>query len=115
MIRRPQYKGEADQVHSLPVDAASTLGIMCMIGTILPAKSLSNEALQTCRSILLSMERDGGPIEELVGKLQNGTKLTLEARTNGKFALKDIKPMFKKLGINFSRPGIEKDNHGTHT
>ena len=76
------------------------------MGTILPAKSLSNEALQASRTIFENLGKDV-PAFHLVGKLPDGTKLTLEPRSNGCFSLSDMKPMFKKLGIDFARQGKE--------
>lgn len=83
------------------MDAASTLGLVLILGTMLPAKSLGNEALQTCKAIFETLE-SGSPLQELVGFCPRGSKVTIEAR-NGRFAVKDLKPFFKKLGLNFSR------------
>ena len=88
--------------HCLPVDAASTLGVVCILGSILPAKSLSAEALTTSRSILQSLGLLCSPMP-LVAIQENGTKLTLPPRSDGKFALSDLKTMFKNLGLNFAR------------
>lgn len=75
-----------------------------MLGSILPAKSLSNDFLQECLKILSSLEDAAGkPLRELHGELGNGKKIVLEPRSNGKWNLHDLKPMFKKLSINFSR------------
>lgn len=106
-MRRQSYKGEIDQVYALPVDAASTLGILIVLGSILPAKSLGTEALQSCKSILDSMNQDI-PAHPLVAKLSDGGKLILEPLSNGKFALKDMKPMLKKIGINHARLGLNQ-------
>lgn len=101
-MRRVAYKGEGKITHCLPIDAASVQGIICILGSILPAKSLGSDALSTSIGILAAMEA-GVEMRELVAVLDSGDKLILECRSNGRFVLSDMKPMFKKLRINFAR------------
>lgn len=110
VMRRVAYKGEGKINHCLPIDAASVLGIICILGSILPAKSLGSDALNTSIGILAAME-SGAEIKELVAVLDSGDKLVLECRSNGRFALADMKPMFKKLNINFGRSGKTISNY----
>jgi len=104
-MRRQTYKGTNSITHSLPVDAVSTIGIVIVLGTILPATSLSNECVQCCRNILLSLE-GSAPIKELEIPFSNNRSMKLEAHSGGKFKVSEMKPLWKKLGLNFQRLGI---------
>lgn len=103
-MRKQTYKGNHVITHALPVDAASTAGIVLILGTILPATSLSMECVQTCRSILLNLEGDN-PVKEITIPLMHGLSMKLDSRGVGKFRISDIKPLWKQLGINFTRWG----------
>lgn len=88
-------------MYCLPIDCASTIGLVLILGTILPAKSLTPEALGHCKTILQTLE-NGSPLSEISGMGPNGV-LRIEANAEGKFPLCDLKPMFKKMGINYTR------------
>ena len=101
-MRRSSYKGEGTLKHALPIDAVSTIGIVCIMGSILPAKSLGNEALTQCRNTMGAMEANV-KFKPLEGEMPNGDFIVLEPRSSGKFVLSELKPMFKKLRIDFAR------------
>eukprot|EP00435_Cladocopium_sp_Y103_P061586 s902_g23.t1 len=102
VMRRSSYKGEETLKHALPIDAVSTLGIVCIMGSILPAKSLTTDSLTQCRSTLSAMEADV-KFQPLVGEMPNGDLMVLQPRSSNKFVLSELKPMFKKLRIDFAR------------
>lgn len=102
-MRRLQYKGGTKLNYTLPVDAASSIGILIVVGTILPAASLSSEALLECRKMLKALEAYSN-VREIVAIAPEGRELILEATPQGLFLLADLKHMFKKLGLNFARP-----------
>ncbi len=104
VMRKQTYKGSNIIKHALPVDAASTAGIVLVLGTILPATSLSLECVQACRTILLNLEGDN-PVKEITIPLTNGRSMKVESRAVGKFRVSDIKPLWKQLGLNFTRWG----------
>lgn len=109
-MRKQTYKGTNSITHSLPIDAVSTIGIAIVLGAILPATSLSNECVQSCRNILLSLE-GSSPVKELEIPLSGDRSMKFEARSGGKFKVSEIKPLWKKLGLNFQRPGIWVKKH----
>ncbi|CAK9112534.1 Uncharacterized protein SCF082_LOCUS52168, partial [Durusdinium trenchii] len=102
VMRRLQYKGGTKLNYTLPVDAASSIGILIVVGTILPAASLSSEALLECRKMLKALEAYSN-VREIVAIAPEGRELILEATPQGLFLLADLKHMFKKLGLNFAR------------
>ena len=104
VMRKQTYKGNHTITHALPIDAASTAGIVLILGTILPATSLSMECVLACRGILLNLEGDN-PVKEMTIPLMHGLSLKLESRGNGKFRISDMKPLWKQLGLNFTRWG----------
>lgn len=110
VLRRHSYKGETKIVYSLPVDASSTIGFVGILGTILPAKSLTPEALQSCKVILQTLQGET-TMHEISGPCpKSGAMISIEANDQGLFLLKDLQSMFKQMGINFSRYGLGKKN-----
>lgn len=55
-MRRSTYRGDDKPTHYLPVDAASVMGIVCVVGSILTAKSLAREAMLISVTTLKKME-----------------------------------------------------------
>lgn len=110
VLRRHSYKGETKIVYSLPVDAASTIGLVGILGTILPAKSTSLEALNSCKVILETLQGESS-LQEIAGPCAKSTELMkVSANDSGLFEVQDLKTMFKKMGINFSRYGLDFSN-----
>lgn len=105
VLRRNAYKGTTALTHVLPIDAVSTIGIVAVLGTVLPASCLSAAALDDCKSILQTLEGNH-PVTEFEATIPRGRSIKIEASSNGKFKLDQLKPLWKKLGLNFQRQDI---------
>ena len=105
VMRRTQYRGSTRLTYTLPIDAASTMGILVVIGTILPAASLSAEALGQCKQMMKSLEKYSA-CHEIVAVTPEGRELRLEANGQNLFLLADLKHLWKKLSLNFTRLGM---------
>ena len=101
-MRRKEYKGGNTITYALPVDGVSTIGIVVVLGTILPATNLSKEAVGISDNLLKALQGPA-PVQVFDAELPNGGSVVFQARSQGKFSLQDMKPNFKKLGLNFNR------------
>lgn len=101
-MRRQSYKGTEQLVHTLPIDAASTMGIMLVVGTMLPSTNLSRDAVLAALTTLRRVQGQN-PVTSFEAELPSGKFVRFEACNSGKFSLNEMKPLFKKLGVNFSR------------
>ncbi len=106
-MRRSAYKGGNTIVHSLPVDGASTIGICIIVATVLPASCLNLDGLKACKSILEILEGDD-PVTEFEVSTSKGQSVKIEASSSGKFKIDQLKPVWKKHEVNYSRPGGQK-------
>ena len=103
VLRRSLYKGtQSTSPHSLPVDAATAMGILLVLGTILPANSLSAEGVQASKTLLNALE-EHSKLHELSCILPSGREMVLESNKDGLFSIADLKSIFKKLDVPFAR------------
>ena len=103
VIRRCVYKGNmAVSEHKLPVDGATSFGILLVVGTLLPSKNLTQEALKACRTLMGTLE-EHGKLTELSVILPGRKEVKLQANADGKFSVKDLTPIMKRLDINSAR------------
>ena len=103
VLRRSLYKGtQSTSPHSLPVDAATAMGILLVLGTILPANSLSAEGVQASKTLLSTLE-EHSKLHELSCILPSGREMVLESNKDGFFSIADLKSIFKKLEVPFAR------------
>lgn len=108
VLRRNLYKGtHSTSPHSLPVDAATAMGILLVLGTILPANSLSAEGVQASRALLSTLE-EHSKLHEISCVFPNGREMVVESNKDGYFSIENLKPIIKKLDIPFARQ-LEKE------
>lgn len=108
VLRRNLYKGtHSTSPHSLPVDAATAMGILLVLGTILPANSLSAEGVQASRSLLSTLE-EHSKLHEISCVFPSGREMVVESNKDGYFSIENLKPIIKKLDIPFARQ-LEKE------
>ena len=88
--------------HKLPVDGATSFGILLVVGTLLPSKNLTQEALKACRALMGTLE-EHGKLTEFSVILPGRKEVKLQANADGKFRVKDLLPIMKKLDINTTR------------
>ncbi|CAL1135030.1 unnamed protein product [Cladocopium goreaui] len=97
VIRRCVYKGNmAVSEHKLPVDGATSFGILLVVGTLLPSKNLTQEALKACRTLMGTLE-EHGKLTELSVILSGRKEVKLQANADGKFSVKDLTPIMKRF------------------
>lgn len=98
MKRRAAYKGLQSVHNCLPLDCASTMGVLLIIGCILPATSLKAEAIQECKSVLACMEEHAGRPGMTV-EMPDSSRVTLVGNSEGRFKWANVKALFEKLGL----------------
>ena len=97
VIRKPGYKGAVATVSSLPVDAATALGMIVVLACVLPTSTLTADAVKECLGVFEAME----------SKLDSQWSLQLLphepqfclAISEGMASAADLKNMLKELAL----------------
>ena len=99
------YKGamrEADSMRSLPLDAATVLGMICIFGSILPAQCLSSEALKSSAETLVALS-EFMSLSEFLPLVPENPALALKI-TDNMVKRHHIESLLKSLQLDASRP-----------
>ena len=100
-MRSNTYKGKQQLTHCLPLDCASVVGIILILGSILPATGLKSEAIQACKRLLQNLGEHVTELNKLTAVVaSSGGLLTLEANSEGRFPWKDVKSLLKAVNVN---------------
>lgn len=99
VLRRSTYKGGMRVAHCLPLDSATVPGIVLIVGSVLSFPSLNAEAVASAKSLLQALE-DAADLKQISVSLPDGSSLTLDCNSEGRFGLRDLKTVFKKTGHN---------------
>ena len=100
VLRRPSYRGGVELEHTLPMDAASVMGVALVVGSVLPAHTLPSQALQVCCETLASLEEFAKFSSFIVISRQAGVSLSV---TENKIDFDEFLSACKQLGIDSRR------------
>ena len=105
VLRRTAYKGGMKVAYTLPLDSASVVGLVLVLGCMLAAPALPSATVQMCRQIMLALEEQASPttLTEITVLLPNRDTIKLDCNSERRFPLKELKPLFKKMGGNFAK------------
>ena len=101
VLRRTSYKGGVSNDASLPVDGATVMGIITIIGSMLAGPSLSTATLRSACNILASME-EKAKLPSSLALLPNLPEFCVVVDNNC-VNMKSLKEIMKKLGIDWNR------------
>lgn len=107
VLRRTGYKGWIASESSLPVDGATVIGIVCILGSLLAAPSLPVATLEACCKILSALE-DKIELKATCPLVPRCREFALEVFRN-KVTLKVLQDMFRKLEIPWKRHGCQNE------
>ena len=93
---------EADAMRSLPLDAATVLGMICIFGSILPAQCLSSEALKSSAETLVALS-EFMSLSEFLPLVPENPALALKI-TDNMVKRHHIESLLKSLQLDSSRP-----------
>lgn len=96
------------EMPNLPFDSATTIGVLGILGTILPATGLSHDALKAAVSVLDALA-EFGSINEVVPLVPENPTWCLKVDhnlVNGK----DFEHLLLDLRLNATRIGVSKNN-----
>lgn len=98
------------EMPNLPLDSATTMGVVGILGTILPATGLSQDALKAAVSVLDALA-EFGSINEVVPLVPENPTWCLNVKhnlVNGE----DFEHLLIDLRLNASRIGVSKNCFG---
>ena len=101
VARRQAYKGNIQDLTSLPVDACTVMGILVLHGSLLPAASFGPEGVQECVSVLQALE-EHMHITGVWQLLPHSDVFRLEVQDNC-LDIAQLKAMLRELGLSWSR------------
>lgn len=102
VLRRTGYKGWHSSETALPVDGATVIGIVVVLGSLLAAPALPNATIEGCSKIFEGIE-DKMDLPSSFCLVPRCREFALDLYKN-KVQLKIIQEMFRKLEIPWKRP-----------
>ena len=103
VARRPTYKGAASSKCSLPLDATTVLGMIAVLGSILPATGLKQDAVQTCTSTLDALASFGTMNATVPLLPESHADLPVE---NNRVEVAKLNSLFSRLDLSPQRPTV---------
>lgn len=105
MLRKRSYKGaQSTGSASLPVDGATSLGILQVLAAVLPANGLQAAAIQQCYEILAFVSHFMS-VNVTLFPLGQRVECELEI-TNNEMNTKQLQVVLKRAGLQWFRPGL---------
>lgn len=104
VLRRASYKGGVSNECALPVDAASVMGIVLVLGSVLGGTALPLSTAGACCEILASMEEKVDLPKQFVLIPGNRGQFSLDIQDN-KIEASALRSMLRNLDIPWSRIG----------
>eukprot|EP00435_Cladocopium_sp_Y103_P049541 s1312_g15.t1 len=105
VLRKRSYKGaQSSGLASLPVDGATTLGIIQVLASVLPANGLQAAAIQQCHEIMTFVSHFM-TVNAILFPLGRRVECELEI-TNNEMNTKQLQFVLKRAGLQWSRPGV---------
>lgn len=98
---------ETGNLRSLPVDSATTIGIIGILGTILPATALTAEALKSSVSVLDAMA-EYICIDEPLPLVPENPSWSLKV-THNTVNLKEFESLLTSLRLNTTRSDLGRE------
>ena len=94
------------EMPSLPLDSATTIGVVGILGTILPASGLSHDALKAAAAILDALA-EFGSINDSVPLSPENPSWCLKVKQN-LINVKEFEKLLLDLRLNATRIGVPK-------
>ena len=105
MLRKRSYKGsQSSGSASLPVDGATSLGILQVLASVLPANGLQAAAIGQCYEILAFVSHFMS-VNVTLFPLGRNFECELEI-TNNEMNTKQLQFVLKRAGLQWFRPGF---------
>ena len=104
VLRKQSYKGnQSTSLSSLPLDCATSLGVLQVLASVLPCNALQAQTIEQCQKILEFMDYFA-KINLTLFPLGKRVECELEV-INNQVVVKQLQSVLKRMGVPWSRPG----------
>ena len=101
VARRQAYKGNVSDLTCLPVDCYTSMGLLVMLATLLPATSFSSDGIHQCVAALKTLE-EHMCLNCCLQLLPHAELFKLQLQENA-LPVSQVKAVLKELGLSWSR------------
>ena len=101
-MRKSPYKGCVSIERCLPLDSTTVFGLLAIIGCVCKAPTLGQEAVKCITGVLVSLE-EHMCLNQSLHLFPDQPKYNVDI-THNKVKLSQMKAVFQKLGLPFTRP-----------